>query len=221
MSFRQKGREVRSTPVEWPWSVWEIWTARRPVQLWHSIWGAQWEDMESEWKQESRHRNSEAIVKTVVYSQWNGEAGRVMRGVVAWGDFCVNKIPLVSLWRIYQGAKAEGGRAVGRSLGSSRWDEGSVDLGDSSGDDENRWDSGWILPLPFYCENVQVYTEVSTHRITIWVLIDTWLFTLLYIYPFPHPVPVPSLSLEHPWFNFCKNSPSVSFCDNVVICSME
>lgn len=37
-----------------------------------------------------------------------------------------------------------------------------------------------ILPLPF-CENVQVYAEVSTHRITIWVLMDTWLYLLYYI----------------------------------------
>lgn len=137
--------------------------------------------MESEWKQESRHRNSEAVVKTVVYSQWNGEAGKVLRGVVARGNFCVNKIPLVSLLRIYRGAKAEAGRAVGRSLGSSRWGKLSVNLGDSRGGGENRWDSGWILPLSFYCENVQVYTEVSTHRITIWVLIDTWLYLPYYI----------------------------------------
>lgn len=66
---------------------------------------------------------------SVVCSRWNGEPGSVSSGAVTQGNFCLNKIPLVSLLRVYQGAEQEQEKQLGGYCGKSRWDEGTLGWG--------------------------------------------------------------------------------------------
>ena len=56
------------------------------------------------------------------------------------GNFCLNKIPLVSLLRMYRGAAQEQEKQLGGYCGNPGEMKEPWDEGDSSGDGENRLD---------------------------------------------------------------------------------
>lgn len=79
----------------WPWRVQEL--ARRPAWLWQSTWAIQWSEVRQVTGVQATGERGGHGKDLVLDSHLNKEPLRVLSRVVAWGDFCFNRIPRVSL----------------------------------------------------------------------------------------------------------------------------
>ena len=123
---------------------------------------------------------------------------------------------------MYRGAAQEQEKQLGGYCGNPGEMKEPWDEGDSSGDGENRLDLdlGWIFPLTFYCENFSNTEKSIPIELPSGSTMNT-LLDLLYHVSVHLSILFLSPSLEHLWFNFYKEKPSVSCCDDVVIGTME